>query len=190
MIARMSLRLAVLTLVFAPLALACRAASPPAEPVATTAGEDALSEAVSEAVAELVAEANAVADAINEMLDDWHQAASKADGARYFGHMAEDAVFLGTDATERWTLAEFRAYCEPYFSKGVGWTYERRMRHVQVRDDVAWFDERLWNDKYGECRGTGVVRRDAGEWKLVHYSLTMPIPNELAADVVKMIRGG
>src|SRR6185503_3178798 len=68
--------------------------------------------------------------AVARVLDDWHQAASVADGARYFGHMAEDAVYLGTDASERWTLPEFRSFCEPYFSKGVGWTYEPRERHV------------------------------------------------------------
>jgi ketosteroid isomerase-like protein len=169
----MSLRLAALLFALAPCALACRAATPPAEPAAAVAGATAADER-----------------AIRALLDDWHQAASRADGARYFGHMAEDAVFLGTDASERWSLAAFRAYCEPYFSKGIGWTYEPRERHVLVHGDVAWFDERLWNDKYGECRGTGALRRDGGAWKLVHYSLTMPIPNELAADVVKMIRGG
>ena len=126
--------------------------------------------------------------AIVQVLDDWHQAASAADGARYFGHMAEDAVYLGTDASERWTLPAFRAFCEPYFAKGVGWTYEPRERHVSVAGRLAWFDERLWNEKYGECRGTGVLREDGGEWKIVHYSLTFPIPNDLAGDVVRMIR--
>jgi ketosteroid isomerase-like protein len=126
--------------------------------------------------------------AISMVLDDWHQSASVADGARYLGHMAEDAVFLGTDATERWTKAAFRAFCEPYFAKGTGWTYEPRERHVRVDGALAWFDERLWNEKYGECRGTGVLRKDRGEWKIVHYSLTFPVPNEVAADVVKLIR--
>lgn len=126
------------------------------------------------------------------VLDDWHAAAATADGPRYFGHMAEDAIFLGTDASERWTLATFRAFCEPYFSRGAGWTYECRERHVFVRGDVAWFDERLWNDKYGECRGTGALERSEGpdgRWRIVHYSLTLPVPNEIAPDVVKLIRG-
>src|SRR5262245_3752501 len=68
--------------------------------------------------------------AIERTLDEWHRSASKADGAGYFGSMAEGAIFLGTDATERWTREEFRAYCEPYFSAGRGWTYEPRERHV------------------------------------------------------------
>lgn len=127
--------------------------------------------------------------AVARVLDDWHQAASVADGERYLGHMAADAVFLGTDASERWTLSAFRAFCEPYFAKGTGWTYEPRERHVRVAGELAWFDERLWNEKYGECRGTGVLRRDGGVWKIAHYSLTFPVPNELAGEVVKLIRG-
>lgn len=100
--------------------------------------------------------------AIRQLLDDWHAAASRADGEGYFGVMEGEAVFLGTDPGERWTRAAFEGYCRPYFSKGVGWTYEPRERHVQVQGEVAWFDELLWNDKYGDCRGTGVLRKSGG----------------------------
>jgi len=127
---------------------------------------------------------------ITRVLDGWHAAASRADGAGYFGAMADDAVYLGTDASERWTLPEFRAFCEPYFAKGVGWKYEPRERHVVVEGELAWFDEKLWNDKYGECRGTGVLRRAGGAWKIVHYSLTFPVPNALASKVIELIRAG
>src|SRR6516162_8245242 len=48
-------------------------------------------------------------------LDDFHDAAAHADEARYFGHFAPDAVFLGTDATERWDLAAFGEYAHPHF---------------------------------------------------------------------------
>jgi ketosteroid isomerase-like protein len=123
------------------------------------------------------------------VLDDWHRAAAEADGARYLGHMADDAVFLGTDASERWTLAEFRAFCEPYFARGVGWTYEPRERHLVVQGELAWVDERLWNETYGQCRGTGVLRRADGTWRIVHYSLTLLVPNELAGEVVQVIGG-
>ncbi len=128
--------------------------------------------------------------AIEAVLDDWHAAASKAEGERYFGHLSEDAVFLATDATERWTKSEFRSYAEPYFARGTGWTYEPRERHVALTPDghFAWFDERLWNDKYGECRGTGVLRMEEGRWRIAHYSLTLLVPNEVAGDVVEIIR--
>ena len=67
------------------------------------------------------ADENAVA-AIDEVLDAFHDAASKADGASYFSLFAEDAVFIGTDAAERWSVDEFKAFAEPYFSEGRGWS--------------------------------------------------------------------
>ncbi len=128
--------------------------------------------------------------AIDAVLNDFHDAASKADGDRYFGHFAPTAVFLGTDATERWTLAEFRRYASRRFAEGTGWTYHARQRHIFVSEDrqTAWFDEALVNAKYGECRGTGVLVRIDGAWKIAQYNLTIPIPNDIALDVVKMIR--
>lgn len=128
--------------------------------------------------------------AVEAMLDDWHDAASRADGVRYFGHMTGDAVFLGTDATERWSLDEFKAFAKPYFDQGRGWTYLPRERHVMLSRDgtVAWFDEVLDNAKFGECRGTGVAVRDDDEWKIAHYNLTVPIPNDLLPGFADKIR--
>lgn len=127
---------------------------------------------------------------VEAMLDDWHDAASRADGVRYFGHMTGDAVFLGTDATERWTLEQFKAFARPYFDQGRGWTYLPRERHVMLsrNGEVAWFDEVLDNAKFGECRGTGVALRDGEEWKIAHYSLTVPIPNDLLPGFAEKIR--
>jgi ketosteroid isomerase-like protein len=128
---------------------------------------------------------------INAMLDDWHKAAAEADEARYFGHAGPEFVFLGTDASERWDLASFRTFAHPYFAKGKAWTFVPHDRHVIVAPDgdVAWFDEKLDSASYGDCRGSGVVRKIGGEWKIVHYNLTIPIPNALAKKVVAMIRG-
>ena len=128
--------------------------------------------------------------AVQHVLDQLHDAASKADGERYFDLFSPRAVFLGTDATERWPINQFRIYALKRFETGTGWTYQVRDRHVYLDDDVntAWFDEVLHNDKYGECRGTGVLIKRKGVWKIAQYNLTFPIPNELALDVVKMIR--
>ena len=127
---------------------------------------------------------------VAKVLDDFHRAASEADGERYFGHFAPGAVFLGTDAAERWTVAEFRAYAEPYFAVGRGWTYHARERHVSIGPSgrTAWFDERLWNESYGETRGSGALILVDGAWKVTQYNLTFPIPNDIATDVVAMIR--
>jgi steroid delta-isomerase-like uncharacterized protein len=128
---------------------------------------------------------------VTATLDALHQAASDADSDRYFGVFATDAVFLGTDATERWTRDEFMAYAKPYFDQGRGWTYLMIERHVSIAADgaTAWFDERLDNASYGETRGSGVLIRESGQWKISQYNLTIPIPNELARGIVDRIRG-
>ena len=128
--------------------------------------------------------------AVSAVLDALHNAASKAQFDRYFGLFAEDAVFLGTDATERWSVADFKAYAKPIFDEGRGWTYTPTERHVYIARDgrTAWFDERLENANLGETRGTGVLVREGGTWKIAQYNLTIPIPNALAREVVRMIR--
>jgi ketosteroid isomerase-like protein len=127
---------------------------------------------------------------VEATLNRFHEAASKADGEAYFALFAPEAVFIGTDATERWTVDQFKAYAMPYFSKGMGWTYVPRMRHVQFspQGDVAWFDEILDNKSLGVCRGSGVLRRVGDTWLICQYHLTIPVPNELAKQVVGMIR--
>ena len=60
------------------------------------------------------------------VLDDWHRAASAADTERYFGHFTADAIFIGTDASERWTVEQFRAYARPHFDAGKGWCAYRQ----------------------------------------------------------------
>lgn len=128
--------------------------------------------------------------AVSAILDALHDAASKADGERYFGLFAPRAVFFGTAPGERWTIERFRAYAEPRFATGVGWTYHLVARNIFLADsgDTAWFDESLDNATYGRCRGTGVLVKVAGEWKIAQYNLTFPIPDELAPAVVEKIR--
>ena len=123
-------------------------------------------------------------------LDQFHEAAAKADGKKYFQLFAPEGVFLGTDATERWTVEEFKKYAMPFFDKGKGWTYIPKTRHVDFAPggEVAWFDEILASEPYGVCRDSGVMRKIAGVWKISQYHLTIPVPNDLAATVVKMIR--
>jgi uncharacterized protein (TIGR02246 family) len=127
--------------------------------------------------------------AVNAVLDDWHKAATQADEARYFGHFTPDAVFLGTDATERWTRDEFRTWARPYFSKGKAWSFTTVSRHVSFSKDgaVAWFDEALSTPNMGPARGSGVLVKDGGAWKLAQYNLSIPIPNDLMQDFKQRI---
>lgn len=127
---------------------------------------------------------------IDTVLNDLHDAAAKADGPRYFALFADDAVFLGTDATERWTIAEFRAYAQKRFDTGKGWTYRSTERHIFFgpSGDAAWFDERVVSEKYGECRGTGALVKREGRWLITQYNLLVPVPNDLLPGVADMIR--
>ena len=126
---------------------------------------------------------------VSAVLDDWHAAAAAADEARYFGHFAEKAVFLGTDATERWTVEEFRRYAHPYFAKGKAWSFKAIERHVAFSPDgsVAWFDEKLDTPNLGPSRGSGVLVKVGGDWKIAHYDLSVPIPNDLMKEFKERI---
>jgi hypothetical protein len=44
------------------------------------------------------------------------------------------------------------------------------------------------NASLGETRGSGVLLREDGRWRVAQYNLTIPIPNELAGDVALRIR--
>jgi ketosteroid isomerase-like protein len=131
---------------------------------------------------------------IGRVLDQLNVASTAADTTAYFGLFTPDARFIGTDATERWSLPEFRAYVEPYFSQGRGWTYTPRDRVITIAPIdcrcVAWFDEVLDNASYGVTRGSGVLRKTADGWKIEQYVLSFTIPNERARAVVETVRAG
>ena len=119
----------------------------------------------------------------DELLDGLHQDAHEGNFDSYFDRYSSDAIFLGTDKTERWTLEEFKDYARPAFDDGHGWTYSVVERNWEGDSDIRWFDEILFNEKLGHCRGTGVVQLINNEWKIAHYALTMLIPNQIAAEV-------
>lgn len=126
---------------------------------------------------------------VNAVLDAMHAAAARADGPTYFAQYSSSARFIGTDAGEHWSLAEFRAYAEPFFARGQGWTYQPHDRTVMSVGGVFVFDEKLTHASYGEMRGSGVLTRDsAGQLKIAQYVLSFTVPNDRADQVVKAIR--
>jgi ketosteroid isomerase-like protein len=132
---------------------------------------------------------NATAN-VNQILDDWHEAAAAADFDRYFNQFASDsAIFMGTDATERWTVPEFKAYAKPHFDKGNAWNFTPVQRNVYISEtgQTAWFDEVLGTPNLGPARGTGVLTRQDTTWKIAHYNLSIPIPNAIADTVVQQV---
>lgn len=125
---------------------------------------------------------------VARVLDDWHDAAAKADEPRYFSHFAEGGVFLGTDGKERWTVPDFRIYAHPHFAKGKAWTFHATRREITFIGDAAWFDEDLDTPNLGPARGSGVlVRNDRGTWKIAQYNLSVPIPNERFKEVKALL---
>lgn len=131
-----------------------------------------------------------IAGEVARTLDSFHDAAAVADEDRYFAILPNDSVFLGTDATERWTGQQFRQFAMRYFKRDSAWTYVPFERHVTLAKsgEIAWFDEALDNAGYGECRGSGVLVKRDGRWVLRQYNLTVPIPNDLMSGVAKDIR--
>ena len=120
---------------------------------------------------------------IDALLDGLHKDAHEGNFQAYFARYTEDAVFLGTDKTERWTINEFKSYAKPAFADGHGWSYMVEERNWEGGGNTRWFDEILFNEKLGRCRGTGVVKLIDNEWKIAHYSLTMLVPNSIATNV-------
>ena len=125
---------------------------------------------------------------INLILNTWHKAAAEANFNSYFEVMADDAIFIGTDATENWNKPAFIEFAKPYFDKGKAWNFSTLERNIYFSSDkkTAWFDE-LLNTQMKICRGSGVLVADKnGKWKIKQYVLSMTIPNDHTDEVVKI----
>lgn len=116
---------------------------------------------------------------INTLLDNWHLAATNANLDTYFSVFDNEAIYIGTDASERWTKNEFYSFCKPYFAKGKAWDFKAFDRKIYFSEDgkTAWFNE-LLNTWMGVCRASGVLNMKDGEWKISHYQLSVTVKNE------------
>lgn len=124
---------------------------------------------------------------INEVLDSWHLAAANANFDAYFGKMTKDAVFIGTDAMENWQNEDFRTFSKPYFDKGKAWSFTAVQRNIYLNEDrsFAWFDE-LLDTQMKICRGSGVLKKVNGQWKIAHYVLSIAVPNENVDELIQI----
>lgn len=134
----------------------------------------------------IMATAQGQKKSINSFLDSWHKDASNADFKNYFDKIAEDGIYIGTDATENWTKKEFEVWAKPYFDKGQAWSFTALERNIYFSPDkkLAWFDE-LLDTQMKICRGSGVLEFKNGKWKIKHYVLSMTIPNDNVDEVIK-----
>lgn len=122
---------------------------------------------------------------INTLLDNWHAAAAETNFNAYFDRISEGGIYIGTDATENWTKKEFEVWAKPYFEKGQAWSFTALERNIYFSEDegLVWFDE-LLDTQMKICRGSGVLEKVGGEWKIKHYVLSVTVPNE---DIEKVI---
>ena len=125
---------------------------------------------------------------IDAFVDEWHEDAAHARLA-YFEKIASDGVYIGTDRTERWTRDEFREWARPYFERPSAWTFKSLHRNVDFSPDrtIAWFDEQL-ESRMGTLQASGVIRRRGDGFEIVHYQLSIAVPNEVQPAVSETIR--
>lgn len=122
---------------------------------------------------------------IGKMLDGFNVAAANADFTTYFNYFADESTFIGTDATEVWDKKAFMVWAKPYFDKKRTWNFTSLKRNIYFSKDgkLAWFDE-LLDTQMKICRGSGVVEKINGAWKVKQYVLSVTVPNDVVDKVV------
>ncbi|WP_291274230.1 nuclear transport factor 2 family protein [Flavobacterium sp.] len=126
-------------------------------------------------------------DELHVFLNNWHQSAAEAHFDDYFNAIADDGIFIGTDATENWNKEQFKVFAKPYFDRGKAWNFKAIQRNIYFSKDqkTVWFDE-LLTTQMKICRGSGVIQKTKDGWKIKHYVLSMTVPNENVDEVVKV----
>jgi hypothetical protein len=130
----------------------------------------------------------ALAKQVNAFVDSWHDDAAHARLA-FFDKIAPDGVYIGTDKTELWHRDEFKAWARRFFERKSAWTFHPIRRNVYASSDksMIWFDE-LLDTQMGVCMASGVLRKTAAGFEIVHYQLSMAVPNEVNGQVVKLVK--
>jgi hypothetical protein len=125
---------------------------------------------------------------INALLDSVNIAAAEADFKSYFTSFAPSATYNGTDATENWDQAWLMVLSKPKFDAKKTWNFKSIKRNIyrsEKYDDIAWFDE-LLNTPMKICRGSGVVIKENGKWKIQQYVLSVTVPKSKLDAVVAL----
>ena len=131
-----------------------------------------------------------LAQQVNLFMDGWHDDAAHA-RMRYFDKMAPDGVYIGTDRNELWQRDAFREWGRKYFEgKQAAWVFHPTRRNLYATPDgsLIWFDELLDTQNMGHCMASGVIRRTAAGFEIVHYQLSLAVPNEVAKQVIGVVK--
>lgn len=123
---------------------------------------------------------------IAAVLDELNATAANANFTGYFNLFAPESTFIGTDATEVWDKSEFMTWAKPYFDKKSTWKFLSLQRNIYTSKDgsLAWFDE-LLDTQMGLCRGSGILEKLDGSWKIRQYVVSVTVPNEIVNALVK-----
>lgn len=134
-------------------------------------------------------EPNGTQRELERLVSSWHQAATEADEEIYFGLMAPNSVFIGTDASERWSKDQFMRYAEGAFKKESAWDFKTNYRNITVAEDgrQAWWDEQL-DTWMGTCMATGVLSKTEEGWLITHYQLSLAVPNDKISDFKELLK--
>lgn len=127
---------------------------------------------------------------VDAFVDSWHDDAAHARMA-YFDKMAPDGVYIGTDRSELWQRDAFKAWARKYFEgKKSAWSFKATRRNVYTSSDgkLIWFDELLDTANMGHCMASGVIRKTDKGFEILHYQLSMAVPNEVADQVTELVR--
>ena len=125
---------------------------------------------------------------INAFVDEWHDDAANARLA-YFDKIAPHGIYIGTDKTERWGREAFREWAKAAFARPVAWAFTPLHRNVQFSPDrrFIWFDEQV-RSSMGILQASGVVRPTADSFEIVHYQLSIAVPNDAIPQVTGAIK--
>lgn len=123
---------------------------------------------------------------VHALMTDWHAAAARGERETVLTALADDMIYIGTDARQRMTLPMIKS------KWGNGntplWTYRLIGRDVTLSADkeMAFFDESL-NTEVGPCTATGIARLTPDGWRIVRYHLSIALPEERREDYMKLL---
>ena len=125
---------------------------------------------------------------VDQLLTDWHNAAAAGNQDEYFNYLDDNSIYIGTDSTEIWTKAEFYDWSKQHFEGQKTWKFVATHRAIYFSENglLAWFDE-LIDYGSGTLRGSGVLQNKDGDWKIMQYVLSVPVPNEKYQVVMGII---
>jgi hypothetical protein len=125
---------------------------------------------------------------LHQFINNWHEAAAKADAKTFFGSLSENSIYIGTDASERWTKKEFVSFAKPYFDRGKAWDFKPYDRDLHLSPDgqYVWFSE-LLTTWMGVCRGSGILVKTPNGWAIEQYHLSVTVPNDVIKDFITLV---